>query len=238
MKALILILTLLSLSFGEVVHVAVASSMRPLMEELVLLFEAKNPDVKIKLSYGSSGSIYRQILGGAPYDLFVSASESYTEKLWKERRSGKPFTFALGRLVLFSRELEVKGIESLKQAKRIAIASPKHAPYGIAAVEFLKKAGLYGEVKEKLVYGSNVAQAFQFVVSGGADLGVVALSLAKSFGEGNLWMVPRDMHNPIKHSVVVTSRGLKNRYALMFMGFLASGEARDIIREYGFEVPQ
>jgi len=238
MKALVILLILITFSYAENLYIAVASSMRPVVEELVLIFESKNPDVSVKVSYGSSGSIYRQILGGAPYEVFLSASELYTTKLYEAKKSGKPFTFALGRMAVFSTKLKVKGLETLKEANRVAIASPKHAPYGISAIEFLKNADLYEEVKTKLVYGSNVAQAFQFVVSGGADVGIVAYSLVKSYGEGSFWLVPSSMHSPIKHSAVVTFKGLKNRYALMFMGFLASKEAREVIRAHGFEVPR
>ncbi len=235
MKVFALLLLIFSLSFGESLYVAVASSMRPLMEELKEEFERKNPGVEIKVSYASSGSIYRQILGGAPYEVFLSANEVYPEKLYERGFATKPVPFAEGRLVIFSLRHRVEDERVLLIAKRIAIASPRHAPYGIAGVEFLKNAGLYDRVRGKLVYGSNVAQAFQFVVSGGADVGIVSLSLVKTYRRGSYSVVAKDKHSPIIHSAVITSKGKTSPVAREFVDFLLSEEVKKLLLHHGFE---
>ncbi len=235
MKVFALLLLIFSLSFGESLYVAVASSMRPLMEELKEEFERKNPGVEIKVSYASSGSIYRQILGGAPYEVFLSANEVYPEKLYERGFATKPVPFAEGRLVIFSLRHGVEDKRILLIAKRVAIASPRHAPYGIAGVEFLKNAGLYDRVRGKLVYGSNVAQAFQFVVSGGADVGIVSLSLVKTYRRGNYSVVAKDKHSPIIHSAVITSKGKNSPVAREFVDFLLSEEVKKLLLHHGFE---
>jgi len=237
MKLLSALLLLLSFSFAQSLHIAAASSLRGPLEEIGKLFSQKHPDVKLYFSYGASGNLYRQILGGAPYDLFLSASELYTNKLYEKGEAGKPVPFARGRLVIFSRNLDVRGPEVLRGADRIAMANPRYAPYGVAALEFLKKVGLYEEVRRKLLQGTNVAQAFQFVVSGGAEVGIVSLSLAVGYGKGSYWVVPEDMHSPIRHVAVITERGMNNKMAESFLRFLTSPKAGEVLKRYGFGVP-
>ncbi|WP_457600927.1 molybdate ABC transporter substrate-binding protein [Hydrogenivirga sp.] len=237
MRLLTLLLLSLSISFAQTIYVASASSMRPLMEELVSLFNSEHPEIDVKVSYGSSGSLYRQILGGAPYDLFISADELYPEKLVEHGRAYNPVVFAHGRLAVFSLDKDVKDFKVLGRARRVALANPRHAPYGRAALQFLKKEGLYRKLRGRLVYGSNVAQAFQFVVAGGADVGIVSLSLVRFYGKGSYAVVPRSMHEDIEHVAVITEKGRDKRGAREFLRFLKSEEARRVLLKFGFEVP-
>ena len=238
MRFILVLFLLISASFGESITVAVASSLRPPIEEIVRLFEKKR-GVKVKLSFGSSGTLYKQILGGAPYDLFLSASRIYAEELVKKKRAVKESltVFAKGKLVVFSPDREVKSLESLLEAGRVAIANPRFAPYGRAALEALKRSGIYEKLKGRLVYGSNVGQAFQFVVSGGADYGLVSLSLVKAFGKGNYLMLPQDLYSPIEHVGVITEKGSENPRSPEFLEFLKGKDAKEILKRFGFEVP-
>lgn len=238
MRVLLALLLLFSISLGQSLTVAVASSLRPPLVEIAKLFE-RSKGVKVRLSFGSSGSFFRQILGGAPYDVFLSANRRYPEELVRRGSAVKESltVFARGRLVLFSLDREVGDLRVLLNAERVAVANPRYAPYGKAAVETLKSAGLYDELKGKLVYGSNVGQAFQFVVSGGAEYGFVSLSLAKAYGKGNYIVIPEDLHSHIKHVGVITEEGAKKEAAFEFIKFLKGRQAREIFRSFGFEVP-
>ncbi|EDP74638.1 molybdate periplasmic binding protein [Hydrogenivirga sp. 128-5-R1-1] len=236
MRALLLVLLLVVAAYSQTIYVASASSMRPLMEEVTEVFE-KGSGVELKVSYGSSGNLFRQILGGAPYDVFISANEMYPERLLELGRAYHPTLFARGRLVIFTLKPELKGIEGLRSARRIAVANPRHAPYGRAAVEFLKKEGLYEELRTRLVFGSNVAQAFQFVVSGGADVGIVSLSLALTYPEGHYTILPEDRYPPIRHVAVLTERGRKKEVVLKFLEFLKSPEFKSMLEKFGFGAP-
>ena len=237
MRVLLLLTLLLSVSFSQVLYIASASSLRPLLERVVSSFEKKHPGVKLRLSYGSSGSIYRQILGGAPYDIFLSANELYPKKLVEFGVAHEPTEFARGRLALFSTRFRVDSFKVLERAERVAMANPRYAPYGRSAVEFLKRSGFYDEVRRKLVYGSNVGQAFQFVVAGGADVGIVSLSLAVAYGKGNYLTIPEDMHSPIRHVAVITERGYRKELSGEFLKFLKREEVKRALKELGFGVP-
>lgn len=238
MRFIVALILLISISSAQTLTVAVASSLRPPVVKIVKLFENKK-GIKVRLSFGSSGSLYRQILGGAPYDVFLSANRMYPEELVKRNKALKDtFTvFAIGRLALFSPDREVNGLGSLLSARRIAIANPRYAPYGVAAVEVLNNSGLYDELKSRLVYGSNVSQAFQFAISGGAECAIVSLSLVKSYGKGNYWIVPKELHSNIEHAGVVTKQVSRKGLALEFISFLRSEEVKDILIGFGFEAP-
>lgn len=231
------LLLLISISYGEVLYVAAAASFRPVLERIVPIFE-REKGVKVKLSFSSSGNLYRQILGGAPLEVFISANEIYPELLVKRGYAArKTLTeFARGRLALFSLKIKIKGFDDLLKARRVAIANPRHAPYGKAAVEVLKRSGFYEKVKGKLVYGANVGQAFQFVISGGADFGIVALSLVRAYGRGDYWVVPSELHPPIKHVAVATLKGKDRKAVKEFLLFLKDKRVKDVLEDLGFEV--
>ncbi len=228
------LLLIFSLSYGTEIYVAVASSMRPLFEELTHAFEKKYGRIKVKLSFGSSGNLYRQLSGGAPYDIFISADPLYVKKLMEEGKGFLYREFAVGKLILFSLHKN-PSIKSLENSKRIAIASPRYAPYGKAAVIFLRRTDLYKKLRDRLVYGSNVAQAFQFAVMGGAEIAIVSLSLALSYGKGKYFIIPSDLYPPVKHVLMISVKGSKKKEVLKFFHFLREPEVKSLIKRHGFE---
>ncbi len=227
----------LGVSFGETLYVAVASSMRPLFTELARIFESQVNGVEVKLSFGSSGNLYRQVVGGAPYDIFVSADPVYVERLHAAGKVSSYRELAEGQLVVFTLSGEyTSALSAIRSAGRVAIASPRHAPYGRSALEFLKRSGLYEEVRDKLVYGANASQALQFAISGGADTAIAPLSLVISYRGGRFWNIPSDAYPPVRHTVALTVKGAGKRSAVAFFRFLRSETVRDLIERYGFRV--
>ncbi len=232
---LVLLLTL-SLSFGQTLYVAAASSLQRLMPQLVEEFKSYYPGVKVKVSFASSGHLYAQIAGGAPYHVFVSADSFYTKKLIRRKKALKDsYTeYAKGLLALYG---NLKGSDikrTLEEAKRVAVANPRHAPYGKAAVQALKSLGLYERLRRKLVYGANVSQALQFVHSGGADVGIVALSLV--VGRDRYITLPEELYRPVIHSAVITLKGKDSEPAKEFINFLTSQKAKEVLKRFGFKV--
>jgi molybdate transport system substrate-binding protein len=224
------------------VHVAVASNFSKTMKSLVTEFE-KTSDYKIALSFGSSGKFYAQIKQGAPYELFFSADQAKPDALQKEGLviASSRFTYATGRLAVwsarpdFSNEIETK----LKEGafNKLAFANPKLAPYGAAALQVLRNLKLIDTTQSKWVKGENVAQTYQFVSSGNADLGFVALSqlLGKSKLErGSYWVVPDIMHHAIKQDAVLLLGAAQSQGAKTFLDFIHTDKARNIIAQYGY----
>jgi len=234
-------------SAAEVI-IAAASDLNFAFKELVSVFEQKTGD-QVKLSLGSSGNFYSQIQNGAPYDLYFSADFRYPQQLVENGQgvADSLYAYAIGRIVLWvpARSpipVEQKGLEVLLDGSinKIAIANPKHAPYGRAAVAALEKAGLYERVKDRLVYGENISQAAQFVESGAADIGIIALSLALAppmKAAGRYWEIPSDMHPPIEQGVVMLSGGKNRDKAKAFLSFLQSAEGQAVMTRYGFIAP-
>ena len=240
LRTLIIIFLFLHLAFSETLRIASASSFRFALNEIAERFEKKYKH-RVLISYGASGHFYIQIRHGAPYDIFISANETYPEKLIEHGKAvKKSYTvFSRGKLALFTlKNIKLKSYKDVTKADRIAIANPKYAPYGKAALEFLKKTKLYEKVKGKLVYASNVSQAFQYVVSGGADVGLVALSLIIPYGKGNYLLVNERLYSPINNVAVITINGKEKKASWEFIEFLKSEEAREILRSFGFGVPQ
>ncbi len=236
MKLLTFFLVLVSISVAEPLRIAAASSLRFALEEISKKFQKKYK-TELLISYGASGHFYLQIKHGAPYDVFLSANATYPRKLVEKGRALKDTytVFAKGRLVLFTvKDIELKDYSVLLKVKRIALANPKYAPYGKAAMEFLKNAGLYPKVRHKLVYGANVSQAFQFTASGGADIGLVALSLVIPFGKGRWLEVSPELYSPVEHAGVVTVQTKNRELAKEFLNFLKSKDAEGVFKRYGF----
>jgi len=217
------------------ITIAAASDLNLAFKEFVPLFEKKSGET-LSISFGSSGNFYAQILNGAPFDLFFSADINYPSKL-EEAGVADPGTlhqYALGRIVIWvpkDSPIDVKnlGMKALLEpsVKKIAIANPNHAPYGMAAVEAMNHFKIYESVKEKLVLGENVSQAAQFVESGAADLGIIALSLALGptlKERGLYWEVPEVAHQPLKQGVVVLKKGKNPKGARDFLLFLQGAE--------------
>lgn len=229
-------------------RVAAASDLQFAMPDLAAEFE-KQSGTKLNVTYGSSGNFFSQIQNGAPFDLFFSADVDYPRRLASAGLADPDtlFEYALGQIVIWA-----PANSSLNPARdawnallepsvqRIAIANPEHAPYGRAAVAALQKAGFYDRLQKKLVYGENISQAAQFVQSGNAQAGILALSLALSppMRDGKRWQIPGDAHPPIQQGVVVLTASSHQRQARSFLQFLKTPPARATLSSFGFQVPQ
>jgi len=246
---LIILFLLLSFSLvkAEVIRVFTAADLQFALRELADIYMKKYPEDKIELIFGSSGKGFAQIKAGAPYHIFFSADMKYAEELYKEGYAiTKPKPYAIGRIVLWTRK--DSGLDPSKfpevlldpRVKRIAIANWDHAPYGKASKEALEAYGVFQKVKDKLVIGENIAQTASYIRSGAADLGFIALSLAKAPElemVGRYWLVPEDKHKRILQGYVITKEGQKFVSARRFYEFVASKEARKVFTKYGFLLP-
>ena len=229
--------------FAAEVQVAVAANFSAPMQRIAADFEQATGH-QAKLAFGSTGKFYAQIRHGAPFDVLLAADDETPAKLEKEGMAvaGSRFTYSVGRLALWSAKpgyVDDRG-EVLKQGafKHLAIASPKLAPYGAAAVETLNRLGLQAALQPKFVQGENIAQNFQFVSTGNAELGFVALSQVIEGGKlkrGSAWIVPPGLHAPIRQDAVVLARGRDNPAALALMKYLKQDQARAIIKAYGYD---
>jgi molybdate transport system substrate-binding protein len=222
------------------VSVAVAANFSGVAEELARAFKAKTGD-ELKLSSGASGGLYAQITQGAPFEVFLSADNKRPEKAVEDGLGveGTVFTYAVGKLVLYSADADlVAGEEALTAGnfQKLAIADPEAAPYGSAAVETLKALERYDAVVPKLVTGENISQTLQFIESGNAELGFVALSQVIGKTGGSQWLVPADLYTPIRQDAVLLKTGEQNPAALAFLDYLKSDDAAAIIEKAGYEV--
>lgn len=225
-------------------RVAVAANFTAPMKEIVAAFKQETGH-EVEVSFGSTGKLYAQIKNGAPFEALLAADEKRPKMLEKEGVAvrGSRFTYAIGSLVLWSAEpgaidSEGRVLEQGTFAK-LAIANPRLAPYGKAAVEVLNALGLWDKIEPKLVMGENIAQTFQFVDTGNADLGFVALSQVMQGGEltkGSGWIVPGDMHAPIRQDAVILESGRENRAVTELMEYLKSDKARAIIKSFRYGV--
>jgi molybdate transport system substrate-binding protein len=230
------------------VSVAAASDLASAMNEIAGHFEQAT-GCMVRVSTGSSGNFLSQIENGAPFDVFFSADIEYPKTLEREglAEAGATYLYAVGKIVLWVRNdsrLDVgKGFAVLRDPsiQKVSIANPQHAPYGRAAEEALRNAGVYDAVKDRLVLGENISQAAQFVESGNADIGVVALSLAMSpplKAKGRVWNIPENLYSPIRQGVVVM-RGAQNPSgAQQFLAYIKSPAARALLEHYGFVLPR
>jgi molybdate transport system substrate-binding protein len=251
LKQIIVLLALLltgSYARAQAVKVAAAADLKFAMAELAAKFE-KQSGAKLDVTYGSSGNFLTQIQNGAPFDLFFSADSEYPKKL-EAAGLTEPAAlreYAVGRIVIWTPS--DSGINPAKdgwkslldsRVKKIAIANPEHAPYGRAALAAMKKAGIYEQVKDKLVYGENISQAAEFVQSGNAQAGIVALSLAISpaMKSGNRWEIPADNYPPIKQAAVMLKASKNKDAARRFLEFVNGSQGREILQHFGFTVPR
>lgn len=231
-------------AWAKDVRVAVASNFVLPLRSLKKRFEKQSGD-KVLISSGSTGGLYAQIVNGAPFDILLAADAERPRRLVDRNYAvaGSRSTYARGRLVLYSNAASAAGrdcLESLKSGrfKRIAIASPRVAPYGIAARQTLEALGLWSTLRRDLVRGGNISQVFQWVETGHAGAGLVALSqvVLKGAGRGCQWLVPADYHMPLEQQVVLLVAGAENPAARRFMDFLSSPRARTQIREMGYGI--
>jgi molybdate transport system substrate-binding protein len=229
------------------ITVAAASDLSYAMNEIAAKFE-KATGCKVRLSTGSSGNFLSQIENGAPFDVFFSADIEYPRKLEAEGLavSGSTYLYAVGKIVLWvgndSRLDTNKGLAALRDpsVQKVAIANPQHAPYGRAAEEALRKAAIYDAVKNRLVLGENISQAAQFVESGNADAGILALSLALSpelKEKGHFWRVPENLYAPIEQGVVLVRSSPNPQGAHAFLDYIKSPATAALLERYGFALP-
>lgn len=244
LTAALLSLGLSAAAVADEVQVAVAANFTAPAKFIAADFE-KATGHKVVLSFGSTGKFYTQIKNGAPFDVFLAADDTTPAKLEKEEGivAGSRFTYATGKLVLWSAKadyVDTKG-EVLKKGTfaHLAIASPKLAPYGAAAVETMNKLGVYDALQPKFVTGENIGQTFSFVSSGNAELGFVALSQVFESGRlksGSGWIVPADLHEPIRQDAVILAHGKDNKAAAEWITYLKSEPVRNIIRSFGYDL--
>ena len=219
-------------------HVAVAANFIEPAREITTLFQQKTGHEAILIS-GASGAFFSQITHGAPFEVFLSADEE-RPRLAVEQGFAVPdsrFTYAIGKLVLWSRVVDVtKGETVLKGGnfRKLSIANPTSAPYGAAAVETLKGLGVFDALQPKIVRGSSIAQAFQFVDTRNAELGFVALSQLYGNTEGTRWLVPEKLHAPIRQDAVLLKDGANDEASKAFLAFLKGPEAHAIIERFGY----
>lgn len=231
------------------VRVAAASDLKFALDELVKVYHEQRPNAQVRVTYGSSGNFFAQLVNRAPFDMYLSADLDYPRRLIERGLADKDseFRYARGHLVVWVRkqlplDVEGLGIKALldPSVHKIAIANPTHAPYGRAAESALKSLDVYDQVKDKLVLGENVAQAAQFVQTGSAEVGVIGLSLAMAPAmrhEGRFWPVPLEASLTLEQGGVILSWARDRQAADDIRTFLLSGQARAILKQYGFEAP-
>jgi molybdate transport system substrate-binding protein len=227
-------------AFAASTNVAVAANFTEAAKEIAAAFKTKTGDEAV-LSFGASGQFYTQIKQDAPFEILLSADAARPKKLVDEGLgvADSRFTYAVGKLVLWSKIADLaKGEQTLKDASfaKLAIANPTAAPYGAAAIETLKALNLYDALQSKVVEGENISQAFQFVDTGNAELGFVALSQLVKVTSGSRWLVPQNLYAPILQDAVLLKKGAANEAATAFLAFLKGPEARAIIEKYGYAV--
>jgi molybdate transport system substrate-binding protein len=231
------------------ISVAAAANMKPAFEEIAMLFQAKNPGVEVKSTFGASGTFFAQIANGAPFDLFLSADSEYPAKMVEQGLAdGKAFVYAYGQLVVWvpkdsKLDLDRKGLDALTDPSvlKIAIGNPDVAPYGRAARAAMEKAGIYEALKGRIVMGQNVNQAAQFAQSGNAQAAFLPLSLAKVpplSVEGRSWLVPPASYPRVEQAGVVLKATKQPALARELAAFLAGDAARQVLAKYGYELPE
>jgi molybdate transport system substrate-binding protein len=233
-----------SSAHADKVHVAVAANFTAPMQQIAALFE-RDTGHKALLAFGSTGKFYAQIANGAPFEVLLAADDETPVKLEKEGLGvvGSHFTYATGKLVLWSASPDLidAGGAVLKNGnfKHLALANPKTAPYGAAAMEVMGKLGVLPALQPLFVQGENITQTQQFVVTGNAELGFVALSQVfkdGKLGNGSIWMVPTNLYKPILQDAVLLAKGRDKPAPIALMAYLKGEKPRAIIKSYGYEL--
>lgn len=232
------------LARADAVPVAVAANFLLPMQQIAIAFE-KETGHRVQAAFGSTGKFYAQIRNGAPFELLLAADEATPQRLVSEGAALADTlrVYAVGRLVLWSAQpgLVDSAGAVLQQGRfrHLALADPKLAPYGAAGLETMKALGVHGALQDRLVVGESIAQAYQFVASGNAELGFVALSqvLGNGKADGAYWLVPQRLYSPIRQSAVVLAPGRGHAACLALLNYLQSDPARAIIASYGYSLP-
>lgn len=246
-KILLGIATAATLSFAGEAKITAAADLVYCFKEMEAAFEKTHPGEKLTIAYGSSGKAYTQISNGAPYDMYFSANMEYVQKL-KDMGLAvtNPKPYAYGRIGIWTKKnsgIDVsKGLPVLldPKVKKISLPDPAHAPYGVAAVNALKSQNYYDKVKSKFVLGENATQSAQFAESGAAEVALLPISLGYSDvlkKEGNFYLMPGNWHNDIIQGYAILKWGKDNPTAKKFESFVATKEAREIFKKYGFVLP-
>ncbi len=251
-KIFLLFLSFITVSLAGEINIYAASDLVFAFKELKKVYQKKYPQDKIRVIFGSSGKGYSQIVNNAPFDIIFSANEKYVKKLEEKGFTVSPIKlYAYGKIILWTRKdsgIDIKkGADILldKNVKRISIANWKHAPYGVAAKECLEYYNLFEKVRNKLILGENIAQTAQYAEAGAADVGIIALSLALSNRlkkEGNYYLLSEKCYTPIRQAFAVLKHAKvdKERFntAMRFFNFISSREAKNILKKYGFSLPE
>lgn len=225
---------------AETATIAVAANFTEVAKQLRQAFEQQSTHT-LKLSFGSTGKIYTQIMHGAPYDVFLSADQQRPQKLLQQDHAvaDSQFTYAVGKLVLYSRDAkaQVKDGAILRNPtlKRLAMANPKTAPYGAAAQTVLNNLSLWPDLKSSIIQGDSIAQTYQFTFTGNVDAGFVALSQLAGQPNANYWLIPQDLYYPLNQDAVLLQNGEQNQAAIAFMAFLRSAQAQTLIGSFGYD---
>lgn len=227
-------------AFASQTNVAVAANFTEAAKEIAKEFK-KETGHEAVLSFGTSGQFFTQIKQDAPFQVFLSADSDRPMKLVDQGLAGPDsrFTYAVGKLMLWSKSPDLSlGVDTLKNGafSTLSIANPSTAPYGAAAVETMKALGVYETLQAKIVQGNSVAQAFQFIDTGNAELGFVALSQIAGKPGGSRWVVPSELYTPIRQDAVLLKKGEANDAATSFFAFLKGPQARAIIEKFGYTV--
>lgn len=222
-------------------NVAVAANFTEPVKEIAALFKAKTGHEAV-LSFGASGQFYAQITQDAPFQVFLSADDKRPKDAVAAGLAvaDSRFTYAIGKLVLWSKSLDLaKGEETLKANafSKLSIANPAGAPYGEAAIQAMKSLGVYDAIQPKIVQGNSIAQAFQFVDTGNAELGFVALSQLANVSAGSRWIVPQALYAPILQDAVLLKKGADDEASKAFVAFLRGPEARAVVEKFGYGLP-
>lgn len=232
------------LTHAAEVHIAVAANFTAPINEIAAAFE-KASGHKVIAAFGPTGGLYTQIKHGAPFEVFLAADDSTPARLETEGEilAGSRFTYAIGKLVLWSASVgyvDAQGeVLRRNEFNHLSIGNPKTAPYGLAATQVLARLGLSEAVKPKLVEGTNITQAYQFVATGNAELGFVALSQVFKDGQisgGSAWIVPEDMYEPIRQDAVILNKGKDNPAAAALVDYLKGPKAAAVIKSYGYDL--
>ena len=231
---------------GERLRIAAAADLKYAFAEIVEAFRVQHPQDKVEVIFGSSGKFHTQIRHGAPFDLYFSADIAYPNELREQGLTAtEPKLYAIGRIVLWSLQpalgqVPLRDLPVRSEIRKFAIANPDHAPYGRRSREALEHEGVWEALRARLVLGENIAHAAQFVDSGAAEAGIIALSLAKSpalENKGARTLIPAQWHEPLEQAYVITSRARDNPLAAAFAGYMETSPARAVMRRYGFVLP-
>jgi molybdate transport system substrate-binding protein len=225
--------------------IAAAADLKFALDSVVVVFKEEFPGIEVAVNYGSSGKFYHQIVNDAPFDIYFSADLEYPQRLEEQGLTAGPLhLYAIGRIVLWSRKFSTEeGLSLLlsDEINKVAIANPAHAPYGKRSEEALNYFEIYNSISSKLVLGENIAQAAQFITSGAAEAGIIALSLAISPSlqkEGNYYLIPEIAHAPLEQSFVILKNAGSKQSVKIFSDFINSEIPKEILKYYGFSVPE